>query len=137
MPGLCHSNELISRDEGMHTEFAVLMFSMLKDKPSKDIVIEIIKEAVELEKEFITESLPCDLIGMNKDLMKQYIEFVSDRLLLMFGIDKIYNSSNPFPWMELISIQGKTNFFEKRVGEYANVANTDTEDNVFDLNVDF
>uniref|UniRef100_A0A6C0FAY8 Uncharacterized protein n=1 Tax=viral metagenome TaxID=1070528 RepID=A0A6C0FAY8_9ZZZZ len=137
MPGLCHSNELISRDEGMHTEFAVLMYSMLKDKPSKDIVIEIIKEAVSLEKEFITESLPCDLIGMNKDLMKQYIEFVSDRLLLMLGIDKVYNVANPFPWMELISIQGKTNFFEKRVGEYANVANTSPEENVFDLSTDF
>ena len=137
MPGLCHSNELISRDEGMHTEFAVLMYSMLKDKPSKDIVIEIIKEAVSLEKEFITESLPCDLIGMNKDLMKQYIEFVSDRLLLMLGIDKVYNAANPFPWMELISIQGKTNFFEKRVGEYANVANTSHEENVFDLSADF
>lgn len=137
MPGLCHSNELISRDEGMHTEFAVLMYSMLNNKPSKDIVIEIIKEAVTLEKEFITESLPCDLIGMNKELMKQYIEFVSDRLLLMLGINKIYNSTNPFPWMELISIQGKTNFFEKRVGEYANVANTAPEENVFELNEDF
>ena len=137
MPGLCHSNELISRDEGMHTEFAVLMYSMLNNKPSKDIVIEIIKEAVTLEKEFITVSLPCDLIGMNKELMKQYIEFVSDRLLLMLGINKIYNSTNPFPWMELISIQGKTNFFEKRVGEYANVANTAPEENVFELNEDF
>ena len=137
MPGLTFSNELISRDEGLHTEFAVLMYSMLKNKPSKEIVLEIIKEAVELEKEFITESLPCDLIGMNKELMKQYIEYVSDRLLLMLGIEKEYNSSNPFPWMELISVQGKTNFFEKRVGEYSNVAGSNKEDNVFSLDSDF
>ena len=137
MPGLCHSNELISRDEGLHTEFAVLMYSMLNDKPSKEIILEIIKEAVELEKEFITESLPCNLIGMNKDLMKQYIEYVSDRLLLMLGLEKIYHVENPFEWMELISIQGKTNFFEKRVGEYANVAKSDAKDNVFTLEEDF
>jgi ribonucleotide reductase beta subunit family protein with ferritin-like domain len=137
MPGLCHSNELISRDEGLHTEFAVLMYSMLKDKPDNEIVLSIIMEAVDLEKEFITESLPCDLIGMNMKLMKQYIEYVADRLLSMLGIPKIYNSSNPFDWMELISIQGKTNFFEKRVGEYANIANTNVEDNVFDLSGDF
>jgi ribonucleotide reductase beta subunit family protein with ferritin-like domain len=137
MPGLCHSNELISRDEGLHTEFAVLMYSMLKDKPDNEIVLSIIMEAVDLEKEFITESLPCDLIGMNMKLMKQYIEYVADRLLSMLGIPKIYNSSNPFDWMELISIQGKTNFFEKRVGEYSNIANTNIEDNVFDLSGDF
>jgi len=137
MPGLCHSNELISRDEGMHTEFAVLMYSMLKDKPSNKVVLDIIKEAVELEKEFITESLPCSLIGMNMDLMKQYIEYVADRLLLMLGLDKIYNSTNPFDWMELISIQGKTNFFEKRVGEYSNIANSKNDDNVFELDDDF
>ena len=137
MPGLTFSNELISRDEGLHTEFAVLMYSMLKDKPSKEIILKIIREAVELEKEFITESLPCDLIGMNKELMKQYIEYVSDRLLLMLGLNKEYNSTNPFPWMELISIQGKTNFFEKRVGEYSNVAGSKKEDNVFALDSDF
>ncbi len=137
MPGLCHSNELISRDEGLHTEFAVLMYSMLNEKPKREIVIEIIKEAVELEKEFITESLPCNLIGMNMDLMKQYIEYVSDRLLLMLGIEKIYNVSNPFQWMELISVQGKTNFFEKRVGEYANKAASENTDNVFALDEDF
>ena len=137
MPGLCHSNELISRDEGLHTQFAVLMYSMLKDKPDNEIVLSIIMEAVDLEKEFITESLPCDLIGMNMNLMKQYIEYVADRLLSMLGIPKIYNSTNPFEWMELISIQGKTNFFEKRVGEYANIANTNVEDNVFELNDDF
>ena len=137
MPGLCHSNELISRDEGLHTEFAVLLYSMLSNKPSKEIILEIIQEAVELEKEFITESLPCSLIGMNMDLMKQYIEYVADRLLLMLGLEKIYNSTNPFDWMELISIQGKTNFFEKRVGEYSNIANSKKEDNVFELDDDF
>ncbi len=137
MPGLCHSNELISRDEGLHTEFAVLMYSMLQDKPSKETVISIIKEAVELEIEFITESLPCNLIGMNMVLMKQYIEYVADRLLLMLGIDKIYSVSNPFDWMELISIQGKTNFFEKRVGEYSNVANSEASENVFELDSEF
>ena len=137
MPGLCHSNELISRDEGLHTEFAVLMYSMLKNKPSKETIRNIIKEAVELEKEFITESLPCDLIGMNKNLMKQYIEYVSDRLLLMFGLEKEYKVQNPFPWMELISVQGKTNFFEKRVGEYANIANSDNKDNIFSTEEDF
>ena len=137
MPGLCHSNELISRDEGLHTEFAVLMYSMLSEKPSKEVVVQIIQEAVELEKEFITESLPCDLIGMNKKLMKQYIEYVSDRLLLMLGLEKIFNVENPFEWMELISVQGKTNFFEKRVGEYANVAKSEKEDNVFTLDEDF
>ena len=137
MPGLCFANELISRDEGLHTEFAVLMYSMLKDKPSKGTVLQIIKEAVELEKEFITESLPCDLIGMNMDLMKQYIEYVSDRLLLMLGLEKEYRVSNPFPWMELISIQGKTNFFEKRVGEYSNKAGSENKNNVFSLEEDF
>ena len=137
MPGLCFANELISRDEGLHTEFAVLMYSMLQDKPSKEVILEIIKEAVVLEKEFITESLPCNLIGMNMELMKQYIEYVSDRLLLMLGLEKEYNASNPFPWMELISVQGKTNFFEKRVGEYSNKAGTEAENNVFELDDDF
>ena len=137
MPGLCHSNELISRDEGLHTEFAVLMYSMLQNKPPKETVISIIKEAVDLEIEFITESLPCNLIGMNMDLMTQYIQYVADRLLLMLGIEKQYSVQNPFDWMEMISIQGKTNFFEKRVGEYANVANTSHEENVFDLSADF
>jgi ribonucleoside-diphosphate reductase subunit M2 len=124
MPGLCHSNELISRDEGLHTEFAVLMFKNLKDKPSDDIILKVITEAVEIEKEFITESLSCELLGMNKELMSQYIEYVSDRLLKMFGLDAHYKTQNPFDWMELISVQGKTNFFEKRVGEYSNKANS-------------
>ena len=138
MPGLCFANELISRDEGLHTEFAVLMYSMLKDKPSKETILEIVQEAVELEKEFITESLPCNLIGMNMDLMKQYIEYVSDRLLLMLGLEKVYNSSNPFPWMELIFLfKERQNFFEKRVGEYSNIAGSEKENNVFELDDDF
>ena len=123
MPGLCHSNELISRDEGMHTEFAVLMYHNLREKPGQGVVKEIIMDAVEIEKEFIMESLSCELIGMNKDLMSQYIEYIADRLLKMFKIDPVYHSSNPFDWMEMISVQGKTNFFEKRVGEYSNKAN--------------
>ena len=138
MPGLCHSNELISRDEGLHTEFAVLIHHTLQNKcPDKEIY-EIVKEAVSIEKEFITESLPCKLIGMNNDLMKQYIEHIADRLLLMFGLEKVYNSNNPFDWMEMISIQGKTNFFEKRIGEYSNNANpnSNSEDNIFELDGD-
>jgi len=123
MPGLCHSNELISRDEGLHTEFAVLMYKNLVNKPDDSVIYEIIKEAVTIEKEFITESFSCELLGMNNNLMSQYIEYVADRLLLMFGLDKVYQSENPFDWMELIAVQGKTNFFEKRVGEYANKAN--------------
>ena len=123
MPGLCHSNELISRDEGMHCEFAVLMYKHLKNKPHPSVVQQIIREAVEIETEFITVALSCELIGMNASLMGQYIEYVADRLLQMFGIDKIFGSPNPFDWMELISVQGKTNFFEKRVGEYSNKAN--------------
>ena len=139
MPGLCHSNELISRDEGMHTEFAVLMYHNLKNKPEASLVQEIIKEAVEIEKEFITESLSCELIGMNKKLMIQYIEYVSDRLLKMFGVEPIYNSQNPFDWMEMISVQGKTNFFEKRVGEYSNKANPkiDATKNAIQFDGDF
>lgn len=123
MPGLCHSNELISRDEGLHTEFAVLMYHNLVEKPSPEHVQDIIKDAVSIEKEFITESLSCELIGMNKALMSQYIEYIADRLLLTLGLEKVYHSENPFDWMEMISVQGKTNFFEKRVGEYSNKAN--------------
>ena len=118
MPGLGHSNELISRDEGSHCEFACLLYSMLNNKLPVETVQSIIKEAVEIEKEFITEALPVSLIGMNADLMKQYIEFVADRWLLALGSPKVYNSSNPFDFMENISLQGKTNFFEKRVPDY-------------------
>jgi len=139
MPGLCHSNELISRDEGLHTEFAVLIHHNLKNKCSDEDIYTIVKEAVVIEKEFITESLPCRLIGMNNDLMKQYIEYHADYLLSMLGLEKLYNSVNPFDWMESISIQGKTNFFEKRVGEYSNAANpkSDSNDNIFELDEDF
>ena len=136
MPGLTFSNELISRDEALHTEFAILLYSKLNKKVNKSRVMEIIKEAVEIEKEFISEALPCRLIGMNGDLMCQYIEFVADRLSLQLGYDKIYNKSNPFDFMDMISIEGKTNFFEKRVSEYALAEKTKTED-VFELSDDF
>ena len=136
LPGLCHSNELISRDEGLHTEFAVLMYKNLKEKPSPDIIKEIIINAVSIEKEFITESLSCELIGMNKELMSQYINYVADRLLLMFGLEKVYHSENPFDWMEMISVQGKTNFFEKRVGEYSNKANPNIDQEQNEISFD-
>jgi ribonucleotide reductase beta subunit family protein with ferritin-like domain len=123
MPGLCFSNELISRDEGLHTEFAVLLYNYLQNKPSVITIKEIVLDAVEIEKEFTKESLPCSLIGMNCEEMSKYIEYVADRLLTMFGIEKHFQTENPFDWMETISIQGKTNFFEKRVGEYSNTSN--------------
>ena len=119
MPGLSYSNELISRDEGLHCKFAyTLMKNHIVRKAAATTILEIVKEAVLIEKEFICDALPCDLIGMNSGLMSQYIEFVADRLCVEMGYDKIYNAKNPFEWMELISLQGKTNFFEKRVGEY-------------------
>ncbi|KAH7037954.1 ribonucleotide reductase [Microdochium trichocladiopsis] len=118
MPGLTFSNELISRDEGLHTDFACLLFSHLKHRPSKKLVEEIIVDAVKIEQEFLTEALPCALLGMNSNLMKQYIEFVADRLLVALGNEKVYRATNPFDFMENISLGGKTNFFEKRVGEY-------------------
>ncbi|CAO1599495.1 Ribonucleotide-diphosphate reductase (RNR), small subunit [Xanthoria calcicola] len=118
MPGLTFSNELISRDEGLHTDFACLLFSHLNNRPSKQAVQDVITEAVSIEQEFLTEALPCALLGMNATLMKQYIEFVADRLLLALGNKKVYNSTNPFDFMESISLAGKTNFFEKRVGDY-------------------
>ena len=132
MPGLTFSNELISRDEALHTEFAVMLFNKLQRKPSKKKLTEIITEAVEIEREFICEALPCRLISMNSTLMSQYIEFVADRLAVQLGCDKIFNSTNPFDFMEMISVEGKTNFFEKRVGEYA-LANKEKGDDVFDL----
>ncbi|KAL8770918.1 MAG: hypothetical protein Q9209_003569 [Squamulea sp. 1 TL-2023] len=118
MPGLTFSNELISRDEGLHTDFACLLFSHLNNRPSKQAVQDVITEAVTIEQEFLTEALPCALLGMNAMLMKQYIEFVADRLLVALGNKKVYNSANPFDFMESISLAGKTNFFEKRVGDY-------------------
>ncbi|POS87975.1 ribonucleotide reductase small subunit [Erysiphe pulchra] len=118
MAGLTFSNELISRDEGLHTDFACLLFSHLKHRPSKQAVQDVITQAVEIEQEFLTDALPCALLGMNSTLMKQYIEFVADRLLLSLGNPKVYKATNPFDFMENISLAGKTNFFEKRVGDY-------------------
>ena len=119
MPGLTFSNELISRDEALHTEFAVLLYNKLEKKLSKKKIKEIISEAVEIEKEFICDALPCRLLGMNSNLMGQYIEFMGDRLAVQLGNDKIYNASNPFDFMEMISLERKTNFFESRVSDYA------------------
>jgi ribonucleoside-diphosphate reductase beta chain len=139
MPGLSFSNELISRDEGMHCDFAVhLHNNHIINKVSEERIKEIIGGALEIEKEFITESLPVRLIGMNQDLMKQYLEFVADRLLIDLGCSKMYNSENPFDFMANIALQGKTNFFEKRVGEYqkANVMNK-TEEDTFGFDADF
>ena len=119
LPGLTFSNELISRDEGLHTEFAVTLYHKLKNKLDKDTIIEIIQEAVNIEKEFICEALPCSLLGMNSKDMSQYIEFVADRLAVQLGLPKVYKSTNPFDFMELISLEGKTNFFEKKVSEYS------------------
>jgi len=136
MPGLTFSNELISRDEALHTEFAILIYSKLKEKLSQEQVHAIIQESVEIEKHFITESLPCRLIGMNSKLMKQYIEFVGDRLSLQLGYDKIYGATNPFDFMELISVDTKVNFFERTNSAYA-LANKDVNDNVFDFTAVF
>ena len=119
MPGLTFSNELISRDEGLHTLFAVALYHTLQDKLESSVITDIIKEAVTIEKEFICDALPCSLIGMNSKMMSQYIEFVADRLVVQLGCSKIYNTSNPFDFMELISLEGKTNFFEKKVSEYS------------------
>merc|ERR1711933_598424 len=142
MPGLTFSNELISRDEGLHAEFACMLYGMLQNPLPEDVVHDIICGAVEVERKFICEALSCDLIGMNSDLMTKYIEFVADRLLTALGHSKVFNSSNPFDWMELISLQGKTNFFEKRVGEYQRagvMAGTSgqEEQRGFALDVDF
>jgi ribonucleotide reductase beta subunit family protein with ferritin-like domain len=136
MPGLTFSNELISRDEALHTEFAILLYSKLVRKLPKKRINDIIKEAVDIEKEFITEAIPCRMIGMNCKLMTQYIEFVADRLALQLGYDKIYNSSNPFDFMELISIESKVNFFERTNSEYA-LANKTVDSDPFEFNADF
>ena len=139
MPGLTFSNELISRDEGLHCDFACMLYNNhLVNKLPKEQVQEIIADAVKIEKEFVTESLPVRLIGMNSDLMSQYIEFVADRLLTELGNDKIYNTSNPFDFMDMINLQGKTNFFEKRVGEYQKAGVLNNENNTtFSLDSDF
>lgn len=136
MPGLTLSNEFISRDEALHTEFAILLYSKLQTKLSKTRIYEIIQEAVSIEKEFITEAIPCRMIGMNSKLMIQYIEYVADRLVLQLGYDKIYHSQNPFDFMELISMESKVNFFERTNSEYA-LANKTVDDDVFEFNADF
>ena len=140
MPGLSFSNELISRDEGLHCDFACLLYNNhVIDRLGDEKIIEIIRDAVEIEKEFVTDALPVKLIGMNSDLMCQYIEFVADRLLGELGCPKIYGASNPFDFMEMISLQGKTNFFEKRVGEYqkAGVMKKEESSSKFSLDEDF
>jgi ribonucleoside-diphosphate reductase subunit M2 len=135
MPGLTFSNELISRDEGLHTDFACLLFTKLQNRPSNETVLQIITEAVSIEQEFITEAIPVNLIGMNSVLMKTYIEFVADRLLVALGLSKHYNVENPFDFMDLISLQGKTNFFEKKVSEYQKAGVM--QEKTFSLDEDF
>jgi ribonucleoside-diphosphate reductase beta chain len=139
MPGLSFSNELISRDEGMHCDFACLLYNdHIQKKLPKETIEAIIRDAVNIEKEFVSDAIPVNLIGMNADMMCQYIEFVADRLLASLGNDKIYNVENPFPWMELISLQGKTNFFEKRVGDYQKAGVMASRDKqIFSLDEDF
>lgn len=138
MPGLSFSNELISRDEGLHCDFACLLYEMLEVKPSEKEVQAVIADAVKIEQEFVTSALPVDLIGMNAKLMSQYIEFVADRLLVSLGCNKIYNTTNPFDFMELISLQGKTNFFEKRVAEYQKAGVMGNKDEkLFKMDEDF
>ena len=138
MPGLTVSNEFISRDEGLHVDIAVLLYSYIKNKISQEIVHKIVTEAVILEKEFIIDSIPCAMIGMNSNLMSQYIEFVADRLLTQLRYDKLYNTANPFHFMELISMEGKTNFFEERVTSYSKAGiGRNKEDMKFSLDSDF
>jgi len=138
MPGLTFSNELISRDEGLHRDFACLMYRHLLQKPPKERVIEIITEAVTIEKEFLTDALPVKMLGMNCELMSQYIEFVADHLLSELGLDKVYNTKNPFSFMEFISLEGKTNFFERKVGEYQKSGvMSSRQEQVFTLDADF
>lgn len=136
LPGLTFSNELISRDEALHTEFAVLLYDKMENKLKKSKVHEIIREAVEIETEFICDALPCRLIGMNSMMMTQYIQFVADRLCVQLGYDKIYNVANSFDFMDMISLESKTNFFEKRVSEYA-LADKTVDETTFDFSDDF
>jgi len=139
MPGLTFSNELISRDEGLHADFACLVYGKLLNKLPDNVVHNLVAGAVNVERRFICEALSCDLIGMNSELMTKYIEFVADRLLVCLGHPKLFSATNPFDWMELISLQGKTNFFEKRVGDYqkANVMSSGDDSKMFSLDVDF
>ena len=136
LSGLCLSNEFISRDEALHCEFAILLYSKLERKLNRNEIYDIIKEAVEIEKEFIIEAIPCRLIGMNSTLMSQYIEFVADRLVLQLGYEKVYNTKNPFDFMQMISLERKTNFFENRVSEYA-LSNKTIDDSIFDMTAEF
>ena len=138
MPGLAFSNELISRDEGLHCDFACMMYSKLQNKLSDERIQSIIGDAVQIEKEFVSSALPVELIGMNSAMMCTYIEFCADRLLISLGAPKMFNTANPFEWMEMISLQGKTNFFEKRVGEYSKSGvGVDSAKQVFALDADF
>ena len=138
MPGLCFSNKLILRDEGLHCDFACLLYSKMVNKLPESCILQITMNAVEIEKEFVFDALPVELIGMNSKLMCKYIEFCADRLLRELGCSKHYNAQNPFEWMEMISLQGKTNFFEKRVGEYAKSGvGVNKDEQVFDLDCDF
>lgn len=141
LPGLTFSNELISRDEGMHCDFACLLFKQQPDKPDRYIVLDIVEEACELEKQFVRKALKCNLIGMNASSMTQYVEFCADRLLLALGMEKKWHANNPFDWMTLISLDGKTNFFEKRVGEYSKAGVGDDGEgggnHFFSMNEDF
>jgi ribonucleoside-diphosphate reductase beta chain len=139
MPGLSFSNELISRDEGLHTDFACLLYKQLTNRLTRDEILSILDSALQIEKEFITEALPVRLIGMNAELMKEYLEYVTDRLLVSLGYDKEYHTKNPFDFMENIALEGKTNFFEKRVGEYqkAGVMGNNVEPDTFSFNEDF
>ena len=142
LPGLTFSNELISRDEGLHRDFACLLYQYLNNKLDASVILEIVTEAVEIEKEFVCDALPVSLVGMNKMLMSEYINFVADHLLVSLGLPKHYHTPNPFDWMELISLQGKTNFFEKRVAEYQKSGvmsslNSNIEEHVFKLDEDF
>lgn len=141
MPGLTFSNELISRDESLHTEFAILLYSYLQNKKSQDEIHALVREAVDIEKEFIMDSIPCRLLGMNADLMSTYIEFVADRLLLQLGYEKLYNVRNPFAFMDRIGLSGRTNFFEKREDSYArahiHVDGKSSEANTFAIEEDF
>ena len=139
MPGLSFSNELISRDEGLHTDFAVHLYkNHIENKLSRERILEIIDSALVIEKEFITDALPVELIGMNSALMSEYIEFCADRLVEALGYSKIYNTRNPFEWMDMLSLTGKSNFFEKRVGEYSKAGvGVEKEQQVFTLDADF
>ena len=137
MPGLCKANEFIARDEGEHTKFACLLYSKILNRVDEDLVKDIVKDAVNIEKEFINDSLPCRLIGMNSDQMNTYIEFVADRLLLQLGYTKIYNTKNPFDFMEMISLEGKANFFESRPTEYRNASVGNKTKHNFEFTEDF